>query len=82
MSEDNGHKDDQICCSFCGKSQSEVKKLVAGRGVLYLRRGVLTYASVLSMTEMNELDKGKRRCQNFRQYNGETAHTFKNQRVS
>ena len=33
MSEDNGHKDDQIRCSFCGKSQSEVKKLVAGRGV-------------------------------------------------
>ena len=30
MSEENK---DQLCCSFCGKSQSEVKKLVAGRGV-------------------------------------------------
>ena len=31
MSEEK--KDQNLHCSFCGKSQNEVKKLVAGRGV-------------------------------------------------
>ena len=30
---DNKENNETLCCSFCGKSQSDVKKLVAGRGV-------------------------------------------------
>lgn len=56
MSEDNGHKDDQICCSFCGKSQSEVKKLVAGRGVYICDECIDVCISIVH-DEMNELDK-------------------------
>jgi len=33
--EDNGKL---LYCSFCGKSQHEVRKLIAGPSVLYLRR--------------------------------------------
>ena len=33
MSEENNGKNDVLHCSFCGKSQDEVKKLIAGRGV-------------------------------------------------
>ena len=56
MSEDNGHKDDQICCSFCGKSQSEVKKLVAGRGVYICDECIAVYISIVH-DEMNEMEK-------------------------
>ncbi len=56
MSEDNGHKDDQICCSFCGKSQSEVKKLVAGRGVYICDECIDVCISIVH-DEMNELEK-------------------------
>lgn len=33
MNIDNGSNDRELCCSFCGKSQAEAKKLVAGQGV-------------------------------------------------
>lgn len=33
MSEENNVKNEVLHCSFCGKSQDEVKKLIAGRGV-------------------------------------------------
>ncbi len=56
MSEDNGHKDDQICCSFCGKSQSEVKKLVAGRGVYICDECIDVCISIVH-DEMTELEK-------------------------
>ncbi len=56
MSEDNGHKDDQICCSFCGKSQSEVKKLVAGRGVYICDECIDVCISIVH-DEMSELEK-------------------------
>lgn len=56
MSEDNGHKDDQICCSFCGKSQSEVKKLVAGRGVYICDECINVCISIVH-DEMNEMEK-------------------------
>ena len=56
MSEDNGHKDDQICCSFCGKSQSEVKKLVAGRGVYICDECIDVCISIVH-DEMNEMEK-------------------------
>lgn len=56
MSEDNGHKDDQICCSFCGKSQSEVKKLVAGRGVYICDECIDVCISIVH-DEINEMEK-------------------------
>ena len=56
MSEDNGHTDDQICCSFCGKSQSEVKKLVAGRGVYICDECIDVCISIVH-DEMNEMEK-------------------------
>ena len=56
MSEDNGHKDDQICCSFCGKSQSEVKKLVAGRGVYICDECIDVCISIVH-DDMNEMEK-------------------------
>ena len=56
MSEDNGHKDDQICCSFCGKSQSEVKKLGAGRGVYICDECIDVCISIVH-DEMNEMEK-------------------------
>mgnify|MGYP001538464761 FL=1 len=33
MSDDKENNGEMLHCSFCGKSQAEVKKLVAGRGV-------------------------------------------------
>ena len=33
MNRENENKDHNLCCSFCGKPQSEAKKLVAGPGV-------------------------------------------------
>ncbi len=59
MSEDNGHKDDQICCSFCGKSQSEVKKLIAGRGV-YICDECIDVCINIVHDEMNEIEKEKK----------------------
>ncbi len=58
MSDDNKNKDDQICCSFCGKSQSEVKKLVAGRGVYICDECIDVCISIVH-DEMNEIEKEK-----------------------
>ena len=33
MTDKNENNEDLLHCSFCGKSQNEVKKLIAGRGV-------------------------------------------------
>ena len=56
MSED---KKDQLCCSFCGKSQSEVKKLVAGRGVYICDECIQVCISIVT-DEMNEIEKEKK----------------------
>lgn len=53
MSEENK---DQLCCSFCGKSQSEVKKLVAGRGVYICDECIQVCISIVT-DEMNEIEK-------------------------
>jgi len=53
MSEENK---DQLCCSFCGKSQSEVKKLVAGRGVYICDECIQVCISIVA-DEMNEIEK-------------------------
>ena len=56
MSEENK---DQLCCSFCGKSQSEVKKLVAGRGVYICDECIQVCISIIT-DEMNEIEKEKK----------------------
>ena len=33
MTDETKNEDNLLHCSFCGKSQNEVKKLIAGRGV-------------------------------------------------
>ena len=53
MSEENK---DQLCCSFCGKSQSEVKKLVAGRGVYICDECIQVCISIVT-DELNEIEK-------------------------
>lgn len=53
MSEENK---DQLCCSFCGKSQSEVKKLVAGRGVYICDECIQVCINIVA-DEMNEIEK-------------------------
>ena len=59
MSEENK---DQLCCSFCGKSQSEVKKLVAGRGVYICDECIQVCISIVA-DEMNEIEKEKQKDQ-------------------
>ncbi len=59
MSEENK---DQLCCSFCGKSQSEVKKLVAGRGVYICDECIQVCISIVS-DELNEIEKEKNKDQ-------------------
>lgn len=49
------HKD-QLCCSFCGKGQSEVKKLVAGRGVYICDECIQVCISIVA-DEMSEIEK-------------------------
>ena len=49
-------KDNQLCCSFCGKSQSEVKKLIAGRGVYICDECIQVCISIVT-DEMNEIEK-------------------------
>ena len=49
-------KDNQLCCSFCGKSQSEVKKLIAGRGVYICDECIQVCISIVA-DEMNEIEK-------------------------
>ncbi len=46
-------KDNQLCCSFCGKTQSEVKKLVAGRDVYICDECIEVCISIVA-DEMNE----------------------------
>ena len=53
MSEENK---DQLCCSFCGKSQSEVKKLVAGRGVYICDECIQVCINIVA-DEMNQIEK-------------------------
>jgi len=38
MTDRKGSSEKLLYCSFCGKSQHEVKKLIAGPSVVHLRR--------------------------------------------
>ncbi|MDR1026675.1 MAG: ATP-dependent Clp protease ATP-binding subunit ClpX [Lactobacillus sp.] len=53
---DKKNKDELLCCSFCGKSQDEVKKLVAGRGVYICDECIDVCINIVS-DEMREAQK-------------------------
>ncbi len=52
----NNEQGENICCSFCGKSQSEVKKLIAGRGVYICDECIEVCINIVAdeMAEMNK----------------------------
>ena len=56
MSEDKENKDGLLHCSFCGKSQNEVKKLIAGRGVYICDECIEVCINIVAdeMAEMNK----------------------------
>ena len=58
MSNNDETRERNVCCSFCGKSQSEVKKLVAGRGVDICDECIDVCISIVH-DEMNEIEKEK-----------------------
>ena len=51
---------EKLHCSFCGKSQDEVKKLVAGRGVYICDECIEVCISIVS-EEIKEMEKGESR---------------------
>lgn len=52
----NGENGENLCCSFCGKSQAEVKKLIAGRGVYICDECIEVCINIVAdeMAEMNK----------------------------
>ncbi len=58
MSEDKENKDGLLHCSFCGKSQNEVKKLIAGRGVYICDECIEVCINIVAdeMAEMNKAE--------------------------
>ena len=58
MSDNNENNGEILYCSFCGKSQAEVKKLVAGRGVYICDECIEVCINIVA-DEMNELAKNE-----------------------
>ena len=56
MTDKTDNNDEVLHCSFCGKSQSEVKKLVAGRGVYICDECIEVCINIVA-DEMNEMSK-------------------------
>ncbi len=56
MSDKDDKNGEVLCCSFCGKSQNEVKKLVAGRGVYICDECIEVCINIVA-DEMNEIAK-------------------------
>ena len=52
-------EDDVLHCSFCGKSQKEVKKLVAGRGVYICNECIDVCHSIMEEEVLNEENAAK-----------------------
>ena len=52
--------DNEICCSFCGKSQDEVTRLVEGPGV-YICDSCIEFCSTLLFADENAAKKNKRK---------------------
>ena len=60
MTDQKDNKDEVLHCSFCGKSQNEVKKLIAGRGVYICDECIEVCINIVSdeMAEMNKNELG------------------------
>lgn len=58
MSDKDDKNGEVLCCSFCGKSQNEVKKLVAGRGVYICDECIEVCINIVA-DEMNEIAKAE-----------------------
>ena len=56
MTDKTDNNDEILHCSFCGKSQSEVKKLVAGRGVYICEECIEVCINIVA-DEMSEMAK-------------------------
>ena len=54
----DNNKGETLHCSFCGKSQDEVKKLVAGRGVYICDECIEVCINIVA-DELNEIEEGK-----------------------
>lgn len=54
----DNNKGETLHCSFCGKSQDEVKKLVAGRGVYICDECIEVCINIVA-DELNEMEEGK-----------------------
>ncbi len=55
---DNNGKNETLYCSFCGKSQDEVKKLVAGRGVYICDECIEVCINIVA-DELSEMNAGE-----------------------
>lgn len=58
MSDKDENNGEMLYCSFCGKSQAEVKKLVAGRGVYICDECIEVCINIVA-DEMSEMAKGE-----------------------
>ena len=60
MTDQKDNKDEVLHCSFCGKSQNEVKKLIAGRGDYICDECIEVCINIVSdeMAEMNKNELG------------------------
>ncbi len=58
MSDDKENQDGLLHCSFCGKSQNEVKKLIAGRGVYICDECIEVCINIVA-DEMAELNRAE-----------------------
>lgn len=56
MTDKTDNNDEILHCSFCGKSQSEVKKLMAGRGVYICDECIEVCINIVA-DEMSEMAK-------------------------
>ncbi len=60
---DNSDPDKQIACSFCGKTQDQVKKIVAGPGV-YICNECIDLCKQIIDDEKNASSIGRNQCFN------------------
>lgn len=62
MTDNNENKGEVLHCSFCGKSQDEVKKLIAGRGVFICDECIEVCINIVA-EEMAEINRSQLGCE-------------------
>lgn len=60
MTDNKDNQGEMLHCSFCGKSQEEVKKLIAGRGVYICDECIEVCINIVAdeMAEINKAEAG------------------------